>query len=606
MAEASLSPIKERIYIGGLNPPQLSGVDVFNRLKSIEKIEIESADTKKKDHYLHVSAVCLDAGDSALSIISRMYHNVKWKGCKLVVEAAKPHFLEVLEKERTQKIDAMAGSNIDLSTSEERRRKTSQKENDQIPRRLRIRKKYGDTAVHVDTKPWTVDSWHYFNRARSKLQERAEKRSIKSDSSKDVELAVFSLTHRAVHIRFSEDESPESHQNSIGTAQSLSSNDSDSTNENKDYEWSDDESDSSSDSDHSITDYKITAANEPYFKSSRNNILVPSENIAGADQFEDKPVGENELAVTSEKSCDNGEWDLVSDVSKNLNILSSIFPGMEKPKLVTPGTNLRTSTSESVMPRYDPRIVTSEKYLLMSTEHQESNINPSKSNKVSYQDTSQENGLVDKNCDKLTENNLTEYSSTEDIEDIYEQDKLEDVFRDARDVWEGQQTRSTLYNSTKGSSDFSFAFNLDDGNHVSSQKLIKSNPTRDAFSFSFDNLDPSQLDSNAKDSPSNKNLEDANYRHDSTAFIVAKNTTKVPPRFRGLNQPEQDIQSFVDNFFSCNSGFRTTHDVDSFRGNDHKGREEWNRERLTLTLDWKRKRKYAVTRIHKRIKIGKR
>jgi len=35
---------KERIYIGGLNPPRLSARDIFRRLKSLDQIEIEDND----------------------------------------------------------------------------------------------------------------------------------------------------------------------------------------------------------------------------------------------------------------------------------------------------------------------------------------------------------------------------------------------------------------------------------------------------------------------------------------------------------------------------------------------------------------------------------
>ena len=35
-----------------------------------------------------------------------------------------------------------------------------------IPRRLRVRRKHGDIALHVDTSPWSTDSWSRFNQAR--------------------------------------------------------------------------------------------------------------------------------------------------------------------------------------------------------------------------------------------------------------------------------------------------------------------------------------------------------------------------------------------------------------------------------------------------------
>ena len=104
-----LSVSKERIYIGGLDPPRLSGNDILRRLKSLNQIEVESSvicnrkDTDDNKPFFHITAVSKHDSDSALSIIAKQYHNVKWKGCKLVVEAAKPHFLDRLEEERRKK-----------------------------------------------------------------------------------------------------------------------------------------------------------------------------------------------------------------------------------------------------------------------------------------------------------------------------------------------------------------------------------------------------------------------------------------------------------------------------------------------------------------------
>ena len=69
----------ERIYIGGLNPPQLTGADIVSRLKSLD-IEVLSVIAKENKPFVHLTATS-KGSDSALEIISRKYNNVKWKGC---------------------------------------------------------------------------------------------------------------------------------------------------------------------------------------------------------------------------------------------------------------------------------------------------------------------------------------------------------------------------------------------------------------------------------------------------------------------------------------------------------------------------------------------
>ena len=101
----------ERIYIGGLDPPRLSAKDVMNRLESLDDIELGSTVTKQDDDdenhksFFHLTAISKKPTASALEIISKKYHNVKWKGCKLAVEAARPHFLERLEEERRKRTE---------------------------------------------------------------------------------------------------------------------------------------------------------------------------------------------------------------------------------------------------------------------------------------------------------------------------------------------------------------------------------------------------------------------------------------------------------------------------------------------------------------------
>jgi len=755
-------PIKERIYIGGLDPPRLSGNDVLRRLKSINKIEIQSVvidnhnDDDIKDGatddddvcdgngnkpYLHVTVVSKD-DNSALSIISKLYHNVKWKGCKLVVEAAKPHFLERLKQERQQRakeMDILATyATIDLNSDAWMDKTTGR-----IPRRLRIRKKHGDMAFNVDTKPWTVDSWHYFNRARSKLLERSKKHFTDTitnkKNSKDIRSAVTPLMHRAVHIRFTGEASPVHHQNQNSNSDTiditshkqenivendngtkdmgssdesssvLSSNDGDSSNEyddiekvsskissSKRYTWSDDDSSSNGSitenngaSDETgypgeknlVLEHEVFPYNnhekeegeklfqevsmtlkeedindEPYHWSIEDKLSdINHDNDSEEDEdpssFNKNNIDKQFEAIKysdtdNQRGDRNIEYDLIGDVSSNLNILSSIFPDMIDAKPVNPNngddldldnpninlcTNRNKSEANGIMPRYDPNAKSSRQYLVENMSIEQDGKDISHTNESFHNNNSEDDTLVEDDCysitkeklDKSVENKVDTTSAM--IQDVYEQDQLENVFRNARDAWEGQESQTILENDNSAREDsalssrasaFSFGFNLSDNDNAKKQKEVEKNPTEDTFSFSFNIPGQAQVDSNTKESSSmiglsTRKQKDVEYTHGSITSRNESEATEnvaddvVTPRRRGLSLPEQDLKSFVDNFFGCNDGFRIMRDVDGFK-NDHKERATWNRERQSLTLDWKRKRKYAITRIQKRMKTSRR
>jgi hypothetical protein len=743
-------PIKERIYIGGLDPPRLSSTDVLRRLKAVKGIEIESVtccNNKDNDDdddsdddsyinendnkpYLHVTAVSKDEDLTALSIISKQYHNVKWKGCKLVVEAAKPHFLERLREERKVKDEALATSTaIECNTiaSEDGVITTEEKQEQQlsnnitttattglIPRRLKVRKKHGHAAFHVDTQPWSVDNWFFFNKARDKLEDRVEKYHtdtiINNKKPPHARLVAKPLMHRAVHIRFqdkvksvSQNKNPNnsssgtdditSHEvkknddNESSSIISSSDSDSDSSNEYGEkerenvlqevsvsmnvkekevkvdkYHWSSSEDESSDDDD----DEEEYSNFRPPLK---NNSLLSSVEISGTDEFaagfddtssfdeniEDGQLEDTESSDNYDQSGDsNIESGLVGDVSSNLNILSSIFPDMVDAKPVNPSSehdpnldnpNITSSTNKSksvpngIMPRFDPNAKSSEQYIVekLPTEQDGSDISPT--NESSCKNNSDDDASVEDECgdDNVTgekPKNPAEYevdttpALTQD--GVYDQDKLENVFRDARDGWEGQDTRTTLVNDTptrtnpdssSGTGAFSFGFNLSDNDNANKQKVIEKNPTKDnTFSFSFDVPVSvpvpvqAQVDSTTINIPTEKekDLEYTNASISSRAEIDTtddgKNTdsdTVVLPRRRGINLPEQDLKRYVDNFFGCNNGLYIMRNVDGFKKDDRE-RAEWNRERQSLTLDWKRKRKYAINRIQKRMKTKRR
>jgi hypothetical protein len=236
--------IQQRIYIGGLDPDRLTAREVLARLKTVPGVRIEEITTTKtttvsfhQDDYLkqqrfvHVQATLVQSLEqkqqeslshqqqlqddktmtppstttatttttttSPLQILQKLYHNVKWKGCKLTVQAAKPHFLERLAQEIQQRKEAQSGvllsqqqeptlstttttlssivpllgssttttsSNTLTTTTSTTALTTSSSSR----RQLKIRQRHGRTTVLVDTKPWQVNNWTTFERMMQK------------------------------------------------------------------------------------------------------------------------------------------------------------------------------------------------------------------------------------------------------------------------------------------------------------------------------------------------------------------------------------------------------------------------------------------------------
>ena len=69
--------------------------------------------------------------------------------------------------------------------------------------------------------------------------------------------------------------------------------------------------------------------------------------------------------------------------------------------------------------------------------------------------------------------------------------------------------------------------------------------------------------------------------------------------------PTDVVDNIVESIFygECNDAKQILLDgPDKFRNSDYV-KSKWIKERQSLTIDWKRKRKYAQTRIQKRMKL---
>ena len=286
----------QRIYIGGIDPQRLTIDDVSSRLRRlVDVVSIETPASKPSDDcfvntgpsFFYLNARCPPAEEDAaendtaesaatpakaspLQVLSKAYNNVKWKGCTLRVEEARPHFLDRLRLEREererkerqemeegqQSEDAKASDNENQSATEEAAPSVAN-----LPRNLRIRRRHGEEAFKVDTKPIDVGStavddtnahggnkwksraesnhrnarrsasetqWENFGTALDKLRRkrakhadqyaeqkrrlkrqakgRGPKGGIDDDSIEDVgSLNAKVFLNRAVHVRFDED-----------------------------------------------------------------------------------------------------------------------------------------------------------------------------------------------------------------------------------------------------------------------------------------------------------------------------------------------------------------------------------------------------------------
>jgi hypothetical protein len=89
----------------------------------------------------------------------------------------------------------------------------------------------------------------------------------------------------------------------------------------------------------------------------------------------------------------------------------------------------------------------------------------------------------------------------------------------------------------------------------------------------------------------------------NTAQDVESNNP-VYPRFPAFEFPNESmLNEMVRNFYKMNDGERIMNDVDEWR-NDPSVKDKWLKERLALTQDWKRKKKFALSKQQKRNQKG--
>ena len=376
------------------------------------------------------------------------------------------------------------------------------------------------------------------------------------------------------------------------------------------YVWSDQESDE----DDSVDENK-SKKNRSF---QTTNVL---DEFSGGVDFDDTPAynylsEENNFVSFPMQMDDNdAHVQLEDDIRSNLDILSKLFPG-EKisnvPKsgadglaqLEADGTpkvkNDRAFGAGLIVQRYDPTKEDGGVGFLnsgVSRDRQES-----VDEKMEYQepkvDVTNDESLVNKSASNDDEEGDDDSASVagntferkvhepnEPRDQIYEQDKLEDIFKQARE--EQRQT-----------SGFSFGalFESQIGDAATEQNASDKLKTT---GFSFGGMFESQMGDSAI-KPSNDTPHPTDVRQYDNSFkqvpIKPQRKTRV-----GLRFPSNILDEYESQFFSMNEGSRIIADMESMR-NDEGIQERWQKEREVLTLDWKRKQKNAVSRKVKKVR----
>ena len=662
----------QRIYIGGIDPSRgLTVSEVWERLEA--KLTnpgggiptLHWSDLYCGKCCLQVTVTSDDIENSPIKIVQSSFHNVMWKGCKLRVDEARPHFLQRLEEERNlrQRNESLDSNGINNGPTEVA---VSPPEPQQLSRFWKVRRGYcGEPVKHVDTQSCDVTSWSMFERIHKRHKKQQEKdrlrriELLKNGSNMTVkEAQKRAYYNRSIRLRFTDDmdintsscsatdqvivddvtssdqsidtsddddssESPEKARKvqnesgkyvwsdddnsiaesdeikymSVRNVEEIQSNVQSSLSHKQDehvancstYIWSDDENSSDSDFSNHLTKYKsIKPRDLDEFESALD--LTREEGINGKEM------------VDMDDNNTTNDYDITMDVERNLSILSQLFPETSKVKsdTVVDGqeTKLPLSTPQSSssgwgalgqMLRFDPSRPQSTSFLLSDDV----------SDKPSHPESTIKNGYTsDVNLDQrsVDEDGLAVHNPTKESTavtttmGVYEQKKLELVFKEAR------ESVPMMPSDRNDGGEFVFGFEIDDA-------AMQNEASSSSFAFNFGINETNQDNFTAENL--NKIDVDGRVTQDAEFSPAGSTAGSTRPRFLAFEFPNHDmLNEMVHNFYyKINDGERILSDVDGWR-NDPSVKEKWLKERLALTQDWKRKKKFALSKKQKRSRKG--
>lgn len=699
MDQDASAPQKQRIYIGGMDPLRgLTVGDVLRRLELRLLTEgMQLQDLHQGNCYVQFTAVC---NQPPLAKIKTWFHNVTWKGCKLVVEEARPHLLQRLQEERESRNASVETVVLQPET---------------LSRHWKVRRGHGEPVRHVDTQPCEVKDWPMLTRIRERhltQQEKVKPHKEEIKAGIATKLAQKqSYYNRSIHLRFTDENTlplhgASSEEQLVSIEASSASDDDDSSatasvHDDKSgggggkYVWSDEsdddssddmelkstptlqrvgsdgESSSSSDSDeNSFQDDEI-----PADESSSEEEENPDAGILPLDQTQidfkvdddeqlenfhgvalvagtsshvwtddESSMSENGISQSKRKNKsrllqkpynDSGEFGVAidaangyeslegeeivtiddqedglrHDVESNLQVLSQIFPEFLKQQPVKTDADLvaysqpkETTTgwgSKGQMLRFDPANPQSANQFVLQDENKVSTNDCKKSANAKSSPKQPSSSEADASSSDENDNSNSQLDvERSKIADIYEQGKLEQVFREVRES-------APLIVSTKtdnSGSAFSFGFDLTE-NEAGKTHAAQS-PGSFSFSFAVHGKSSSfEKVAGTADVQGRTNV-DGDVIMDSDATSQKDPTPAYSGRRRRAFQfpEEKDLDDYVHRFFyKLNDGERIIRDLQGWR-NDPAVKERWMKERFTLTQDWKRKRKYALSKKQKRLR----
>jgi hypothetical protein len=646
LSSAPSAPSQQRIYVGGIDPHRgLTVAEVWARLQARLLEEGMPWSERHEGRCYLQCTVATKATTSPLTLIKSWFHHVTWKGCKLVVEEARPHFLLRLHDERTRPLP----QSLPETDTSSPVTVTADRSAWQPPRHWRIQRgSVGAPVRYVDTQPGEVTSWALFTRLRQRHQAYQEKqqkammaaaavdgakRRRAGDPGLSLKEALKQAYYdRAIRLRFPEedgldamttdratnwieelldkDDTAFAVQHREASDASIVIDDDPKTTRGR-YVWSDSEDEEEEDAmdreDGPVV--MAPAMRPPRYEWSDDD--TSEEDRAPDASWTRVPtdLGEFESAILTNRTrppSNSEPWtfteeggvahdpvDLTRDVARNLQILAQLFPDRFPTATALPAAEVNThSAAPSEPPKPAPSAPSRTGW---DAAGQMLRFDPSlpQSRRLLVLDPAAVDTMVEKeerqnlpsNTETEPETMVTKPSETNDVTvaSVYEQKKLEQVFKEVREA-------TSVVASHEGGASFSFGFDLGAASALTGE------------SSAFTAKDPERFEMNTAPSTVPMDTEDDKdvVDHQNSTFPLL-DPRASRPRYRAFDFPNEEMRNeCVRHFyFDIHDGARIINDREGWY-NDPTVKDTWMKERFALTQDWKRKRKYAFAKKQKR------
>jgi hypothetical protein len=616
-AEAEKEPPCLRIFIGGIDPLNgLTSAMVLDRLPKTGVTNVRLGST-----YLHCTVQDL----TQRALVQRTLHHCKWKQCKLTVEDAQDDFLTRLAHERcTEKKDNDATSKSPQAAASPSTEGTiatptidskDPSSSLEVRRHWRVKRRFGAPMVLVDTHPKVVCNWTELRVNRNKKHYQNRSMHLKFNDVGDIVQDNVDADTSDDGVSSEDEDSTSSRVDASSVASSHSSRDNDSSLDQRDngdddhrvaktstsgtYVWSsssssDDESSSDDDkrpSDDEVADEPATAARLLNSGKSSQTMEPPS------DDEENSVDDDNAISVSSESEPEsNGSAskndrdehydpetiDLSKDMEMNESVLAQLFPNafpvvdtaVMKPQEAKAETKRQAATTTMV--RYDPTDLSAQAKYELSDDDEDDDHDRSAA-EISTNDKYGETIDMDTeetNVAVSTPDNVAALASPAETY-IYEQGKLESVFKESREQEAMPHTQQPGV--------FSFGFDL---------PALPPDTTTKASSSSVSVPDEMYHGEQVQEVDEMETSQSEKDTTEPIDFAAATAVAKGPKLFAF---PSDELLDSLNRqfFYGFDDGKRIADNLDEWR-NDPTVRESWLERRAALTLDWKRKRKAGL------------